>query len=76
MNPFCFRKEGQGISFYCFSSSLGRFTFLHDFKASANANLNFGIPHTFLIFLDTFDTFLKNANALKIISFFKCQSNK
>ena len=58
-NPFSLpqRKPGDRVPFFSLLLLLLLGTF-YFFKPSADANLNFGIPHTFLVFLDTFESSL------------------
>ena len=62
MQCFCLPPEGQEVLILLLLLLL-TFSF---FKASAYANLNFGIPHTFLVLLDTFDNFLQIFDSSKI----------
>ena len=57
---FCLPQGRPGDTIFFLPLLLGMFYFfLHDFKASANANRNSGIPHSFLVFLNTFNKVLK-----------------
>ena len=52
---FCLPPEGHEQLLLLLLLLLLTFSF---FKASAYANLNFGIPYTFLVLLDTFENIL------------------
>ena len=54
--------EGYFVVYFQFRD----FFCLSAWKASAYANLNFGIPYTFLALLDTFESFLQFCDNPKI----------